>query len=221
MYKTYYFVEGGPAGDPFATSGARATALLDARLPGATGATLSRPLAEQIDPAASPPFSGIAELWHVDRADALAAEGRAAVEALLAADARIAAVYAGLARTVMRLPAHHGGGGVKCVFPFCRKPGMSLDAFRRRWWHGHGPIAAQTEDALFYLQCHPLDEAYAGAAVPRFDGITELHFPSLSAARGAMGSRQMRVDQGNDAPHFAAAGSVLLFAVAEETLRAP
>jgi uncharacterized protein (TIGR02118 family) len=106
------------------------------------------------------------------------------------------------------------------VFPFRRKAGMELEAFQRRWWLGHGPIAARTEGASFYLQCHPLAETYCGGE-PAFDGVTELHFPDLAAARAAMASRQMREDQGGDSPHFAAAGSVRLFVADEEILRAP
>jgi uncharacterized protein (TIGR02118 family) len=97
---------------------------------------------------------------------------------------------------------------------------MGVEAFQERWWHGHGPIAARTESALFYLQCHPLLETYTPEP-PAFDGVTELHFHDLAAARGAMASSQMRQDQGRDAPHFAAAGSVQMFAAREEIVRAP
>jgi hypothetical protein len=221
MYKTYYFLASGTPGDPFARAGAGAASQADALLPRAAGVTQSRPSSAQIDPGGSSPFAGILEVWHFRPEDALDESEPARVAGLLAPGARIACSHRGLARTVMRLPAHLGASGVKCVFPFRRKPGMTVDAFRRRWWHGHGPIAARTEHALFYLQCHPLDEAYADGAEPRFDGVTELHFASLALARAAMASEQMRVEQGSDAPHFAAAGSVLLFAATEEILRAP
>lgn len=221
MYKTYYFLASDAPGEPFASAGAAAAARVDALLPRAVGFTQTRPAPEPIDPRSHPPFAGIAEVWHARREDALDPSEPERVAALLAPGVRVAATHRGLARTVMRLPAHHGARGVKCVFPFRRKPGMTVDEFRRRWWHGHGPIAARTEHALFYLQCHPLDEVYTGGAEPRFDGVTELHFPSLALARAAMASDQMRVEQGSDAPHFAAAGSVLLFAAAEEIVRAP
>jgi hypothetical protein len=221
MYKTYYFLAADTPGDPFADAGAAAAAQADALLPRAAGVTQTRATSAQIDPGASPPFQGILEVWHFRREDALDESEPARVAALLAPGARVASTHCGLARTVMRMPQHHGSNGMKCVFPFRRKPGMPVEAFRRRWWHGHGPIAARTEHALFYLQCHPLDEAYAGGREPRFDGVTELHFASLALARAAMASEQMRVEQGSDAPHFAAAGSVLLFAATEEILRAP
>lgn len=219
MFKTYYFLEG-PPGDPFATSGGAARRFADERLPRAAGITLSRSLAEQIDPRARAPFAGVAEIWHARSEDALARTERGAIEALLAPGVRIGPVITGLARIALRTAAHHGSAGLKGVFPFRRKAGMSVESFQSRWWHGHGPIAAHTEGALFYLQCHPLIETYADAP-PAFDGVTELHWPDLAAARRAMASRQMREDQGGDSPHFAAAGSVQLFAAQEEMLRAP
>jgi hypothetical protein len=159
-------------------------------------------------------------MGHARPAGALALGERAAVEALLAPGARLGPVVTGLARVVLRTAEHHERPCVKGVFPFRRKPGMEIEAFQRRWWLGHGPIAARTEGASYYLQCHPLVESYRTAA-PDFDGVTELHWLDLSAARRAMSSAQMRVDQANDSPHFAAPGSVRLFVAEEEILRSP
>lgn len=220
MYKTYYFLEGERARDPFAASGAEAARRVDALLPRAAGFAQTRPVVEQIDAAAPPPFAGIAEVWHLRREDALAGGERAAVGSLLSQGVRVGPVFAGLARVALRLAAHHDGEGVKCVFPFRRKSGMSVGAFRQHWWRRHGPIAARTEGALFYLQCHPLDESYAESE-PAFDGVTELHWPDLAAARSAMASAQMREEQASDAVHFAAPGSILMLAAREEIVRAP
>jgi uncharacterized protein (TIGR02118 family) len=221
MYKTYYFLERSGSGDPFRAHGDDARNWLDAMLPHASGFAQTRTTPEQVEAEAKPAFAGAVETWHARLADALAAGERERIEGALAPGTRVACAYTGLARTVMRLQAHLHEASMKLVFPFRRKAGMSVDAFRKRWWHGHGPIAARTERALFYLQCHPLEESYAGGAEPRFDGVTELHFPSLALARAAMASEQMRVEQGNDAPHFAAPGSVLMFAASEEIVRAP
>ena len=220
MYKTYYFVETSAARDPFAMSGAEAARRIDERIPSAAGFALTRSLAEQIDPRARAPFAGAVEVWHFRAEQALARAEHAEVQALLANGARIGPVVSGLARVVLRTAAHREGRGVKGVFPFRRKAGLSIEAFQRRWWHGHGPIAARTEGASLYLQCHPLAETYVGDE-PAFDGVTELHWPDLAAARSARASAQMRDEQGTDAPHFAAAGSVLLFVASEEVLRAP
>jgi uncharacterized protein (TIGR02118 family) len=219
MFKTYYFLEGDPQRDPFRVSSAEAAAK-DSRLARAAGVTLTRSLPAQIDSSARAAFAGAAEIGHFRATDALAHAERGGVGALLADGVRIGPVITGLARVVMRTPDHHGSRGIKCLFPFRRMQGMSIEAFQRRWWHGHGPIAARTENALFYLQTHPLIETYTPEA-PAFDGVTELHWHDLAAARAAMASRQMREDQGRDAPHFAAAGSVLMFAAQEEIVRAP
>jgi hypothetical protein len=220
MFKTYYFLESDSLRDPFSVSGAEAVRRADALFPRAAGVTLARSLAEQVDPSARAAFAGAAELWHFRADDALARAEQRGVEALLAPGVRIGPVITGLARVALRTADHHGSAGIKCVFPFRRTSGMSVETFQQRWWHGHGPIAARTEGALFYLQCHPLLETYATGA-PAFDGVTELHFHDLAAARSAMASRQMREDQGRDAPHFAAAGSVQMFAAKEEIVRAP
>lgn len=219
MFKTYYFLEGEPRRDPFAVSGAEAKRSAEALFPRAAGITLVRALAEQIDPSANAAFAGVAELWHFRADAALARAERPGVEALLAPGVRIGPVITGLARVVLRTADYASGAGMKCVFPFRRKNGMSIEAFQQRWWQGHGPIAARTEGALLYLQCHPLLETYA-TSPPAFDGVTELHWRDLAAARSAMASRQMREDQGGDSPHFAAAGSVQMFAAQEEIVRA-
>jgi len=219
MFKTYYFIEGDPGCDPFTVSGSEAARRAEALFPRAAGVTLTRSLAEQVDPSARAAFTGAAEIWHFRADDALARAEQRGVEELLAAGVRIGPVITGLARVALRTADHHVSVGIKCVFPFRRKSGMSVEDFQRRWWHGHGPIAARTEGALFYLQCHPLLETYTPKP-PAFDGVTELHFRDLAAARSAMASRQMREDQGRDAPHFAAAGSVQMFAAREEVVRA-
>ena len=124
-----------------------------------------------------------------------------------------------MARTVMRLPAHHDGGLIKGVFPFRRRADLGVADFQRYWWLNHGPIAALTEQAVYYLQCHPLVETYERGRPP-FDGITELHWPDVAAARAAMASRQMTEDQSNDARNFVDPDSVVLFLAAEEVVLA-
>lgn len=216
MLKMYVFLAAPVGLDPFASSGAAAAERVKALAPGVVGYTQSRTLAEQIDDSSAPPFAGVAELFFTDSRDALAAA--TAVEALAplwSDSAEPAAVVVGHERIVMRLPEHHRGGFIKGVFPFRRKAGMPVDQFQRHWWHIHGPIAAQTEGAVLYVQCHPLSACYQDAT-PSFDGVTELHWEGVAAARAAMSSRQMREDQAGDAANFAEPGSVLLFLAAEE-----
>jgi uncharacterized protein (TIGR02118 family) len=216
MLKMYVFLAGPVGQDPFAAAGEAAAARIASAVPGVLGYTQSRSLAEQVESGAEPAFAGVAELFFADPAAALAAaRAESALASLWREGVKPAAVVVGQERIVMRLPAHHRGGFIKGVFPFQRKAGMPVDAFQRHWWHTHGPIAAQTEGAVLYVQCHPLPACYQGGQ-PRFDGVTELHWDDVAAARAAMNSRQMREDQAGDAANFAEPGSVLLFLAEEE-----
>ncbi len=216
MFKTYFFLEGAPGSDPFHATADQAQALFRQVLPQAIGYTQTRTLADQVDPQATPPFIGVAELWFAEQAAALDSTTQAAALGdLLSASTRVGPIVTGMARTVMRLPQHHQGGFIKGVFPFRRQDHLSVEDFQRYWWLNHGPIAALTEQAVYYLQCHPLAETYARGRPP-YDGITELHWPNVAAARTAMSSRQMVEDQSSDAQRFAEPGSVLLFLAEEE-----
>lgn len=220
MYKSYFFLEGPWGKDPFVHEKARAVDAFHAAVSGVAGYTQTRSLAgyngEQLDAEEQAPFVGVAELSSSDAATALKTVDQAtALASLLAEDVQIGPIVTGRARTVMRLPSHHTGRFIKGVFPFRRKEGLSVADFQRHWWLNHGPIAALTEQAVYYLQVHPLKQTYA-LGKPPFDGVTELHWPDVAAARAAMNSRQMREDQGNDAKNFVAEGSVMLFLAQEE-----
>ena len=133
----------------------------------------------------------------------------------------VAAAVCGVERIIMRLPEHHGGRSIKGVFPFRCRTSLAVPEFQRYWLHAHGPVAARTEGALLYVQCHPLEQCYLAGAAPPFDGVTELHWPDVPAARRAMASRQMREDQVTDAEKFAEPGSVILFLAEEEAVLEP
>lgn len=221
MIKTYLFLTG-PSADPFVLRGDAAADALTRACPAACGFVQSRALTEQLDAVTVPPYTGIAELWFEDAADALALAERAAVLAPLwqGGEQALAATVVGHERVVMRLPEQHDHRGIKGVFPFRRRADLSVSDFRRAWWHGHGPIAARTEGALAYVQCHPLDASYRHG-VPDYDGVTELHWPDVAAARAAMSSRQMREDQASDSQRFVEPGSVRLLLAQEEVITAP
>jgi hypothetical protein len=221
VFKTYLFLSS-RAGDPFTGSGDAAARQLARLCPAAVGYVQSRALAEQLDAVAVPAYSGIAELWFADPADARAAVAQVGRFAPLWVDgsAAVAAQFTGQERVVMRLPEHHEGRFIKGVFPFRRKAGLSAAEFQRAWWHGHGPIAARTERALAYLQCHALPAGADEVATP-WHAITELHWRDAAAARSAMASRQMREDQASDAERFVEPGSVGLLLVEPEVVIAP
>jgi len=216
VYKTYFFLEGPAGSDPFGYGGEEAVQAITRSVSEATGYTQTRTLAEQIDQSTEPPFTGVAELWFADPNAALssAVQAQALLE-LLTPEARIGPIVTGVARTVMRLPEHHDGGFIKGVFPFRRQSQLSVAGFQRYWWLQHGPIAARTEGAVYYLQCHPLPATYERGRPP-YDGVTELHWPDVGSARHAMSSRQMIEDQATDSRNFAEPGSVLLFLAREE-----
>lgn len=225
MIKTYLFLaadERNPSGDPFATVAEDAAERIGRLCPRAVGYVQSRASSEQLDAVDRAPYAGVAELWFAQAADALAVTERPASLAGLwrAGAGAVAAVVTGHERVVMRLPEHHQGGFIKGVFPFRRKASLSVADFQHAWWHGHGPIAARTEGAVLYVQCHPLAACYDRGGPP-YDGVTELHWPGAAAARAAMRSRQMREDQASDAQRFVEPGSVRLLIVEEEVVIAP
>ena len=218
MIKLYVFLTAATGTDPFRHRGAAALAELHRVAPTAVEYVQTRASDRQLtdDP---PPFVGAAEFRFDYAAPAVDAAANVAALANLWADGvSVAGVVVGHERTIMRLPAHAHGQGIKGVFPFDRKPGLSIDYFQNYWWRTHGPIAARTEGALAYFQCHPLRQLYEDGR-PGFDGVTELHWPDFAAAEAAMASRQMREDQSQDAQNFAEAGTVQLFMAEEEMVQ--
>ncbi len=223
MIKTYLFLDARDGADPFRLRGAAAAEVIGRVCPRAVGYGQCRMLPEQLDTAAVPPYSGVAELWFADATEALAAMSQRDMLAaeLLREPVTVVAALTGEERVLMRLPAHHSERFIKGVFPFRRRASLGVEAFQRYWLHEHGPLAAATQGALAYLQCHPLPRCYEGGEAPPFDGVTELHWRNAAAARRAMASRQMREVQAVDAQNFAEPGSVQVFLVDEELVLAP
>ena len=218
MIKLYVFLTAARGTDPFRYRGAAALAELHRVAPTAVEYVQTRASGRQLTDE-PPPFAGVAELRFDYAAPAVeAAADVAKLASLWTGGASVAKVVAGHERTIMRLPGHVHGQGVKGVFPFDRKPGLSIDYFQTYCWRTHGPIAAHTEGALAYFQCHPLRHLYEDGR-PGFDGVTELHWPDFATAEAAMASRQMREDQSQDAQNFADTGSVQLFMAEEEMVQ--
>lgn len=80
-----------------------------------------------------------------------------------------------------------GGTLVKGVWQLKRKPGMSLDEFRKYWIEVHGPIVTKLPGLTRYVQSHLIDEAYLYAE-PRHDGVAQVWFESVDAMRAAFAS---------------------------------
>jgi len=217
MFRTNFFIQGTV---PFVQSGSAAEQHIRRLHPQIRGFVQTRATPEQIGDAA-PAFAGVAELWFDTPELALTAcKAGYPLQGLVSPDAQIVRRSVGLERSVMFLPSHRRGVGIKGVFPFGKKTGVSVANFQAHWWHNHGPIAALTEGATAYVQCHPMPSLYAGGQ-PDFDGITEIWWPDVATARAAMKSRQMTVDQSTDAQNFAEPRSVMLFLAQEEVVIAP
>jgi len=213
MYKTCFLINAGA--DPFRFKGLDAANAVRTLFPEIKGYVQARALPGQESPA----FSGSAELWFDESPSALAA-CVIGIERLLAEGVGVQSCLSGMERVVMRAADYITADRIKGVYPFRKKPGMTLEAFQHHWWHTHGPIAALTEEALSYVQIHARADSQETVS-PVYDGITEIWWPDIEAAGRAIGSRQMREDQGSDAPNFVDMESISLFFAKEEIVIAP
>ena len=220
MIKVIVFLLAAEGAEVFRATGERAAQAAREAFAGVAGYIQTRPIDTQPGDA-PPPYNGVAELWFASADDAWGAMADSeALRPLLGDGVSIAAVVVGLERTVMRRPEHAHGSGIKGVYPFNRKPDMSVPDFQAYWWHNHGPIAARTEHALAYSPCHPVQDANAPVR-SACDGVTESHWPNAADALAALSSRQMAEDHGGDAANIVDRGSVQLLLAEEEVVIAP
>jgi len=213
MYKTCFLINAGE--DPFRFKGHDAEDAIRAAFPEIKGYVQARALPGQEPPA----FSGSAELWFDDSSIAITA-CVIGIGGLLAEGVEVQSCLSGMERVVVRTAEYITADRVKGVYPFRKKPGLTLEAFQHHWWHTHGPIAAQTEEALSYVQIHTRADSQETVS-PVYDGITEISWPDIETAGRAIGSRQMREDQGSDAPNFVDMESISLFMAKEEVIIEP
>lgn len=213
MYKTCFLINAGE--DPFRFKGRDAEDAIRVVFPEIKGYVQARALPGQESPA----FSGSAELWFDDSSIATAA-CVIGIGGLLAEGVEVQSCLSGMERVVVRTAEYVTADRVKGVYPFRKKPGLTLEAFQHHWWHTHGPIAALTEEALSYVQIHTRADSQETAS-PVYDGITEISWPDIETAGRAIGSRQMREDQGSDAPNFVDMESISLFIAKEEVIIEP
>ena len=213
MYKTCFLINAGE--DPFRFKGRDAEDAIRAVFPEIKGYVQARALPGQESPA----FSGSAELWFDDSSIGIAA-CVIGIGGLLAEGVEVQSCLSGMERVVVRTAEYITADRVKGVYPFRKKPGLTLEAFQHHWWHTHGPIAALTEEALSYVQIHTRADSQETAS-PVYDGITEISWPDIETAGRAIGSRQMREDQGSDAPNFVDMESISRFMAKEEVIIEP
>lgn len=214
MYRTCLFLDA--AQDPFRLTADGAREALQAAVPNALLYTQTRALGEQIEVDAPPAHAGVAEVTFDDAEEAIWLARHPDVLAPLwqGNTVSVAAAIVGRDHVIMRSAAHYDQPSIKGVFPFRRRSDVAVADFQRHWLHTHGPIAARTEGATCYVQCHAPLSWYDPA--PPYDGLTEIYWPDAAAARLAMSSRQMREDQAGDARNFADPDGVVLFLAQEE-----
>jgi len=214
VFKAYFLFKPG-IDDPFRFQSDEASSHIREQFPDVVSYVQTRALPDQDTVS----FSGSAELWFLGAASAIAACQKG-IAPLVADGAEIDSVLAGMERVVVRTPEYISADRIKGVYPFCKKGSMTLEEFQHHWWYKHGPIAALTEEALSYIQIHPILDTHE-AMSSGYDGITEISWRDTTAAARAIDSRQMREDQGGDAPNFVDMESIALFLAKEEMVIAP
>jgi uncharacterized protein (TIGR02118 family) len=78
-------------------------------------------------------------------------------------------------------------GMIQGIFQLTHRMGMAIDEFRRYWVEVHEPIARALPGLIHYQQGLEPEEAYTYGDV-RWDGVEELWFDRLEAARTALQS---------------------------------
>jgi uncharacterized protein (TIGR02118 family) len=102
-------------------------------------------------------------------------------------------------------------GMVKGMFMLKRKPGLTVDQFRRHWLEVHAPIALKEMQIKRYVQCHTIDPVY-NFCEPQWDGITHLWFEDAAAAAREMAALPQSKALTEDGAKFIGSSTVL-FAV--------
>ena len=78
-------------------------------------------------------------------------------------------------------------GMIKGVWQLKRKPGRSLEDFRKYWIEVHGAMGHKIPGFRRYVQSHLVDEAYL-YATPQYDGVVNIWFDSPEAMAAAFAS---------------------------------
>jgi len=219
MIKCYVLIPERDGADPFLGDSGVAAAFA-ASLPGLTRYVQSRRSSAQLDGMPTAGYGGAVECWFDTPASA-----NNLVDNLDGLSATLTTAARGALPVVLVTTEHVISGaepdpddpGLKAVFLFGRRRGMSVADFQSYWLHKHGPIVPKTPELERYVQCHVLPECYEGER-PAYDGVTELHWRDFDAARRSMASEEMTVEQASDAPNFADGESLVVFLAEEERI---
>jgi uncharacterized protein (TIGR02118 family) len=217
MIKCYVLIPGRDGSDPFLDDGGVAAAEFAAQLPGLRRYVQSRRASAQLDGLPTAGYDGAVECWFDDvAATAGLTDNLDRLEHTLTIPARGGPVVLVTTEHVISgAEVDPSDPGLKAIFLFCRKRGQSVADFQSYWLRQHGPIVPKTPELERYVQCHVLPACY-DEATPAYDGVTELHWRDLDAARRSMASDEMTVEQASDAPNFADGESLVVFLAEEE-----
>jgi uncharacterized protein (TIGR02118 family) len=159
-------------------------------------------------------YSAVAEVWYEDEA-ALSAFCASPQYKLFKADELN---FVDVSRAVNLTTLDHvildgarTRGMVKGVFMLKRKPGLTVDQFRKHWLEVHAPIALREMKIRRYVQCHTIDSVY-NFCEPQWDGITHLWFDDEAAAAREMAALPQSAALTEDGARFIGS-STALFAV--------
>jgi uncharacterized protein (TIGR02118 family) len=87
---------------------------------------------------------------------------------------------------------------IKAIYFITRKPGMSLDEFRRYWLNDHAEILRGVRNLRRYVQSHTLDQLYRHGE-PVYDGIAELWYDDTATMRRIADTPASRAAAADDA----------------------
>ena len=74
---------------------------------------------------------------------------------------------------------------IKSIVFFKRKPGMSVEEFRRYWREEHPKVVTALPGIRRYVQSHPTESAYQDGREPVYDGVAEVWFDDWEALRAS------------------------------------
>ena len=137
-----------------------------------------------------PAYDGLAEVWADDTAALRAMTQSPANAAVVADEARFldrGAMTFLLTEERVIVEGKPGPDAVKAVEFLSRRPGTSVEDFRRHWQERHAPILARIPGLRRAVLSAPRASAYEAGRVPAHDGVTSLWFDSADALRSAAG----------------------------------
>jgi uncharacterized protein (TIGR02118 family) len=74
---------------------------------------------------------------------------------------------------------------IKSIVFFKRRPGMSVEEFRRYWREEHPTVVTKLPGLRRYVQSHPTMSAYENGREPVYDGVAEVWFDNWEALRAS------------------------------------